>query len=147
MAVETLARRHLFTESDINFFQHNFLHDLESVIWMAVYFLYRQVPKCLASEKGMPLLDDLWDESYRFSAYKIDEPNLRTSFLFKPKSSVLTPSLKNLYKQVPEMGGFLEAVLQLRVKLTTEYEAVEASTQVVANEIEHWDVDSANSRM
>ncbi|KAL1753359.1 hypothetical protein FB107DRAFT_217967 [Schizophyllum commune] len=45
MAVEVQAQAHLFTDPDHTdlvadgYFHHNFLHDVESVIWMALYFI------------------------------------------------------------------------------------------------------------
>ena len=45
MAVEVQAQAHLFTDPDDTnlvadgYFHHNFLHDVESVIWMALYFI------------------------------------------------------------------------------------------------------------
>ncbi|KAI5897635.1 uncharacterized protein SCHCODRAFT_01167381 [Schizophyllum commune H4-8] len=89
MAVETQLRKHMFhgglrvTKLAAVYFSHNFLHDLESTIWMALEFAMRHVPRELLTTKRWqdigPILsalktwaDDIFPNSTQASAKRID---------------------------------------------------------------------------
>ncbi|KAL1749046.1 hypothetical protein HDZ31DRAFT_71142 [Schizophyllum fasciatum] len=68
MAIETQLRQHIFFQGKkvqklaAEYFSHNFFHDLESTIWMALEFAMRHAPRQLI-EKGWPdigrVIDDM----------------------------------------------------------------------------------------
>ncbi|KAL1726891.1 hypothetical protein EV714DRAFT_276179 [Schizophyllum commune] len=139
MSVELQSRAHQFRNKKIrglltsSYFAYSFLHDVESVLWMALYFAYRQCSRAiLDSTPWNDLRPRL--EAARTYAAEIFVDNIRGSqqrdnVFTEPYNAenIVLPHLRDLYGDESPMTRLAGLIDTLR----ETYEAVENDTTVL----------------
>ncbi|KAL1756179.1 hypothetical protein FB107DRAFT_274163 [Schizophyllum commune] len=139
ISVELQSRAHQFRNKKIrglltsSYFAYSFLHDVESVLWMTLYFAYRQCSRAiLDSTPWNDLRPRL--EAARTYAAEIFVDNIRGSqqrdnVFTEPYNAenIVLPHLRDLYGDEPPMTKLAGLIDVLR----ETYEAVENDTTVL----------------
>lgn len=145
MAVETQEKSYIFKgrsgEDDLDWFKFNYLHDLESTMWMFIWFIMQRIPIPLLPQLSTEsLLSQLRRENKAFFDCGVEGSSGRLKFV-QGLGHAAWPLFRKLYPTGSPLGFIYGALDKLITSFGQWYRAIESSTPVDVNGTMRWGED------
>lgn len=154
MAVEVQMRYHLHSDEDSDDvpFRFNFLHDLESVFWMFLWYLFNYIPFAFEASQASETSET--SEAYKqnvqefdrecgilFTCSDIHSPGGRTAIMITKKLKSLSNSMKR-WKWYDTVLPLVDCIVEIRRCLRDAYEKLEMQDpQEVVDGVPRWSME------